>query len=301
MFEPIVTVLMPVYNGSRYLREAMDSITRQTFYDFEFLIINDGSADHSKDIITSYKDGRIRLIENEKNIGISASLNKGIAFARGRYIARMDGDDISMPERLYKQVLFMESHPQIGVCGSWVKTIGEWYQGQLWELSTEPEQIKCQLLFTTSLSHPSVLIRREVLKNTGLSYNGRYKYAQDYKLWMELAKTTLLANIPEALVQYRFNDNQVSTRYHREQMQEVDSIRLEQLYALGIAPTLAELEIHRRIASNAVFENEVFLQMADTWLKKIEERNQIVEYYPKAALSQLLHRFKARLHEKSGN
>lgn len=297
MFEPMVTVLMPVYNGSLYLGEAMDSILRQTFYDFEFLIIDDGSTDTTVDIISSYSDGRIRLLKNEANTGIAASLNKGIECARGRYIARMDCDDISMPERLYKQVLFMEQHPQIGVCGSWIRTIGDWYQGQLWQLSTDPEEIKCRLLFCTTLSHPSVMIRRKILEDTGLRYDSSYRHAEDYKLWMELAKKTLLANIPEVLVEYRFNSNQVSTKYHHEQMAEVDGIRLEQLHALGIEPTSNEMEIHRKISVGDLSQNKEFTKMLDSWLGKLEHANSLVRYYPQEAFKNFLNRFKKTPYE----
>jgi len=276
MFKPLVTVLMPVYNGERYLREAMDSIIAQTFYDFEFLIIDDGSTDNTSDIIHSYRDGRIQGIEN----------------AQGQYIARMDSDDISMPGRLFKQVLFMEGHPEIGVCGSWVNTIGEWYQGQLWELSTEPEEIKCRLLFCTTLSHPSVMVRKKVLETSGLRYDGAYKHAEDYKLWMELAKVTLLANIPEPLVQYRFNQNQVSSKYSHEQMAVIDRIRKEQLHALGIEPTPEEIAIHDMLAGNKCPEKKELAQLADAWICKLVQANELVGYYPKVAFNVFMNRLR---------
>ena len=121
---PLVTVLMPVYNGEKYLKEAIESILNQTFKDFEFLIINDGSTDNSVKIIQSFNDLRIRLIHNESNIGLIKTLNKGLKLSNGKYIARMDCDDVSLPKRLSVQINFMEKHPEIGVCGSWVKIIG---------------------------------------------------------------------------------------------------------------------------------------------------------------------------------
>ncbi|MDF2633458.1 MAG: glycosyl transferase family 2 [Pelosinus sp.] len=292
MFKPLVTVLMPVYNGERYLREAMDSIIAQTFYDFEFLIIDDGSTDNTSDIIHSYRDGRIRVIKNDINSGLVSALNKGIENAQGQYIARMDSDDISMPGRLFKQVLFMEGHPEIGVCGSWVNTIGEWYQGQLWELSTEPEEIKCRLLFCTTLSHPSVMVRKKVLETSGLRYDGAYKHAEDYKLWMELAKVTLLANIPEPLVQYRFNQNQVSSKYSHEQMAVIDRIRKEQLHALGIEPTPEEIAIHDMLAGNKCPEKKELAQLADAWICKLVQANELVGYYPKVAFNVFMNRLR---------
>ena len=116
---------MPVYNGERYLREAIDSILNQTFKDFEFLIINDGSTDLSVEIIESYADKRISLAHNGQNLGLITTLNRGFDLACGEYIARMDCDDISLPDRLEKQVVFMDNHPEIGICGSWVSAISD--------------------------------------------------------------------------------------------------------------------------------------------------------------------------------
>ena len=122
---PKITVLMPVYNGEKYLKESIESILKQTFRDFEFLIINDTSTDESEKIIRSFKDSRIKLIKNEKNIGLTKSLNKGLDLAKGEYMARMDADDISLPKRLEIQVAFMDKNPKIGVIGAWAKVIGE--------------------------------------------------------------------------------------------------------------------------------------------------------------------------------
>src|SRR4051794_29608800 len=120
---PKVTVLLAVYNGERYLREAIDSILGQTFQDFEFLIINDGSTDSTREIILSYHDPRIRLVDNEDNIGQTRSLNRGLALAAGQFVARQDADDISEPERLASQVAFLEIHPEVVLLGTWYRKI----------------------------------------------------------------------------------------------------------------------------------------------------------------------------------
>ena len=125
MKNPKVAVLMSVYNGEKYLREAINSILSQTFNDFEFLIINDGSTDGTADILKSYTDSRIKIINNEKNIGLTKSLNKGLKIAKGEYIARQDADDISMPERLKEEVAFLEIHKDYAVVGTFVKILNE--------------------------------------------------------------------------------------------------------------------------------------------------------------------------------
>ena len=124
MKSPQISVVMPAYNAEKYITEAIDSILFQTFKDFEFIIINDASTDSTKDIIESYKDPRIKLVNNEQNKGVAKSLNIGISVACGKYIARMDADDIALPERFQKQFDFMEQHPNIDVCGSWAKKTG---------------------------------------------------------------------------------------------------------------------------------------------------------------------------------
>lgn len=289
MFEPVVTVLMPVYNGELYLREAVDSILSQMFHQFEVLIIDDGSTDSTLDIIHSYKDGRIRILKNDTNCGISMSLNLGIQNARGQYIARMDCDDVSRSDRLYKQVLFMEQHPEIGVCGSWVKTIG----GPLWSYYTEPEQIKCQLLFANALAHPSVIMRRNVFENTGIYYDVSYNYAQDYKLWVELSKKVLFVNIPEVLVAYRLHSNQLSAQNWGERVTEPDRIKWEQLQVLGIEPTAEEMEIHRQLSNGNLVVTREFTQIADRWLSKLEQANGLAGYYPQDSFIQIVNFYRS--------
>ena len=175
---------MPVYNGAKYLNEAVDSILNQTLTNFEFLIIDDGSTDQSINQINAYDDSRIQLIVNKNNIGQSAALNKGISLARGEYIARMDQDDISMPERLERQSEFMENHPDVDVLGTWVQLMGK-YDGIL-ELETDSEKIKMNLLTDQNLAHPAVMIRKSTLLKYDLYYNPTYSIAQDYDLWVRM-------------------------------------------------------------------------------------------------------------------
>ena len=135
MTKPMVSVVMPVYNGSKYLKEAIDSILNQTFTNFELIIINDGSTDNSEDIIFSYQDRRIYYLKNEHNKGICITLNRGLDNARGKYIARMDCDDISMPQRLAKQVNYLERHRDVGALGTDIITFGKGHTDQYFDLS----------------------------------------------------------------------------------------------------------------------------------------------------------------------
>jgi glycosyltransferase involved in cell wall biosynthesis len=199
---------MPVYNGATYLNEAIDSILNQTYNDFEFLIIDDGSTDGSVKIIKSYDDNRIRLVENRNNLGQSETLNKGLSLAKGKYIARMDQDDISMPERLKKQVEFMDECPNIGVCGSWIQYFGKY--NYLTPLELDDDSIKIKLLTNQNLAHPSVMIRKSTLVKYQLNYDPTFTVAMDYDLWVRMFEYCSFANLPEPLLKYRTHKNQKS-------------------------------------------------------------------------------------------
>jgi len=221
MNDPLVTVLMSVYNGEKYLSEAIESILNQTYKNFEFLIINDGSTDKTMEILQSYHDSRIKIIDNKNNIGLTKSLNKGLSMAKGEYIARMDADDISLPERLERQVQYMDVHPDIGVFGTWIKYIDEngTPQGD-WRMITSPGLIGWHLFFGTCLAHPSVIMRRDVVEQVGF-YCSEALCAQDYDLWIRISAITKLANIPEILLQRRVVEDGICSRHFQTQEQNV--------------------------------------------------------------------------------
>lgn len=209
---PKVTVLMSVYNGERFLREAIESILHQTFTDFEFLIINDGSTDQSRDIILSYQDPRIRLIDNDCNIGLTKSLNKGIDLARGEYIARMDADDVSLPERLEKQYQFITRHTDyavIGGCGAWMDE-QSMVTGDI-QMLCEFDDLLRHIFWGNILMHPSVFMEKGVVTIVG-KYDDTFIYAQDYDLWFRiLAQKKKFYNLPDCLLHYRVHQNAIST------------------------------------------------------------------------------------------
>jgi len=242
---PLVTVLMPVYHGSKFLDEAIESILNQTFTDFEFLIIDDESKDNSLDIIRSYDDERVRLVENKKNLGQASSLNKGIKLACGKYIARMDQDDISIPFRLQKQVEFMENNLQVGVCGTWIKYIG--YKDDVLNLETKNHLIKLRLLTNQSLAHPTVMIRRSVLDDYNLKYDGRYSPAEDYDLWVRMSDYCSFANLPEPLVRYRLHENQGSEIGMKQQSDSANQVRSRLIESMGLHLQHGDLLIHNTV------------------------------------------------------
>lgn len=201
---PTVTVLIPVYNSERYVREAIDSVLGQTFPDFELIVVDDGSTDRTAEILASARDPRLRILRNPRNSGQTPSLNLGLDAAQGRYIARLDADDVAAPRRLEKQVAFMERHPGVGLLGTAVRLIGPaGNSGGMWVLPQEDLQIRWRSLLANPFMHPSVLIRSEILVQNGLQYDERFRISQDYDLWTRLLRHTRGANLGEPLVSYR--------------------------------------------------------------------------------------------------
>lgn len=218
-FVPEISVVMPVYNAEAYLEDALKSILNQTFEEIEILIIDDGSFDKTREILAAYssRDTRIRVIENEKNLGIAESLNKGIQEAKADIIARMDADDIAFPERLAKQYRFMSLNPDVGVCGSWAEMFGD-KQGLL-TVPVHDSEIRSRLLFENCILHPTVLLRKSLFSGNGLSFDKHLLYVEDYDLWLRAMKCTKFYNVPEPLLYYRLHRDQVSSS-HRETQQK---------------------------------------------------------------------------------
>ena len=210
MKNPKVTVLMSVYNGEKYLNEAIDSILGQTFKDFEFLIVNDGSTDKTGEILESYNDPRIKAINNKKNIGLTKSLNKGLKISKGEYIARMDADDVSMPERLEKELEFLEQNRNVGLVGTDYLFINE--KGKVVHIVkclNGSRELKEKLLEGNQFVHGSVMLRRECIDKVG-TYREEFKFAQDYDFYLRIAEVYDVANISEPLYKWRIDSKSIS-------------------------------------------------------------------------------------------
>ncbi len=235
---PKISVVMTVFNGEKYLREAIESILNQTFTDFEFIIVNDASSDATEDIIASFLDDRIVSLKNEKNFGQTKSLNIGIRASRGTYIARMDADDVSLPERLELQRDFLDAHPTAAVVGTWRLDMNE--SGQplsVFKVPVDPLEIKCFMAACGDLSfwcitHPSVLIRRSVFKEVGLydEMNGQGSgFPQDYELWSRILPKHQFANIGRVLLQYRILERSDSRLDNRRQIDARQEVSLKKI------------------------------------------------------------------------
>lgn len=241
----LVTVLMPVYNAAPYLNQAIDSILSQSFTDFEFLIINDGSTDQSDEIIRSYSDHRIRYEKNSQNIKLIATLNKGLELANGVFIARMDADDIAEPTRLETQIRFLKDHPEIGICGSWFRSFGQSESKVSYPVSDF--EIRYTALYQCPFCHPTVVLRKELVTENDLRYSHDYPHAEDYEFWLRASRVSRMANIPHYLLRYRQHDQSVSKTESDTQIRLSVDIRKQFFLEAGIEISDEDLELFRKL------------------------------------------------------
>lgn len=213
---------MAVHNGEATLRTAMDSILAQTFTDFEFLVIDDASTDQTPAILDSYHDPRIIRLNNTVNLGLAKSLNRGLESVCGEYIARMDADDISLPERLQVQVAFLDTHPSIDLLGANIRYIDSHdsliEKQPPYDRYLPPHLIRWLLHWGNTFIHSTVMLRRRAIVESGIRYQADLAAAQDYELWARFVRTSDAAILPDFLVYYRINPEGIS--YKRQQAQE---------------------------------------------------------------------------------
>ncbi len=277
MNNPKITVLMPVYNEEKHIKKSVNSILKQTYENFEFLIINDASKDNTLSILNSYSDPRIKIINNKKNWGITRSLNIGLKKANGKYIARMDADDISFPKRLEEQFVFMENNTNVGVCGSWVKTFGN--KELTWKYPINSKKIKCQLLFNCNvIAHPSVIIRKAIIERYNLRYNQKLAYAQDWYLWQKISHYTRLVNIPKFLLKYRITKKNSKKRQSSLYFKNIRTIVRNNITSLEIKPSEKEINLHLELGSHVQIKSES--KEIEKWLLKLLNKNKTIKYFP---------------------
>lgn len=223
---PKVSVLLPVWNAERYLAGAIQSVLAQSFADFELLIVDDGSTDGSGALIRRYRDRRIRRIENEKNLGVTRSLNLGLEQARGRYLARMDADDLCAPERLERQVAFLDAHPQVALVAIRARRIDAvGAEIGIIDTPSDGETLRRQLRRRNCIVHGSVMMRAEAVRALG-GYDESMERAEDYDLWLRLSERHPIAALPDLLYDWRKHDGGVWRRHPEQQNQVAERARL---------------------------------------------------------------------------
>jgi glycosyltransferase involved in cell wall biosynthesis len=284
-----VSVIMSAFNAEKYIGEAIGSILAQTYPSFECIIINDGSTDTTEEIIKSFSDNRLVYIKNNNNLGLIESLNKGILLAKGNYIARMDADDIALPERLQEQVALFDQKKDAMVVGS------DYYLltgNKLKYVRNENDStyLKTTLLFSTCFAHPTVMIKN-VFKAQGILYDTSSLHAEDYKLWTELALLGEFYNVNKPLLKYREHANQISVQHHEAQLQISEKIRRDYLNKLGIKFSEEQFKIHNIVGNNRVIHSLEVLKSIENWLVYLKQQQTGLEKLPTESFDKALHKF----------
>jgi len=279
-----VSVVMPVHNAGAHLGEAARSILDQSFEDLELLIIDDGSTDDTARIAGSLKDGRVRFLRNGANLGVAATLNRGLDEARGEFIARMDGDDISRPERLERQVAFMLSRPGLGICGSWVRYFGE-RKPFVYRYPVGEECVDATLLFANPLAHGSVMFRTSLMRQAGLRYDEEVKAAQDFDLWRRSRGRIAMDNIPAVLLDYRRHGGSVSAKRRHHSRARLLHLLAAALGELGVEAGGESLLFHAEVGNGSGMGSRDEVLKARHWLAGLAEANGRKKIYHHAGLA----------------
>lgn len=265
---PAISVIMPVYNTEEnYLREAIESILNQTFEDFEFLILNDGSTNNVQEVLESYDDKRIKIIQGEHK-GIGYARNCLVKMAQGKYIAKMDSDDISLPKRLEKQYNYLETHPEVSILGSFIKCFP---QEKIIKSKTNP----CFLDFLRgcSLAHPTVMMRRCDLEKYNLNYDKNLKISEDYDLWSRAIRYLKIENLADVLLYYRILQNSLSRTNQYATMKQDDIIRKNMLNFLS-TDTKIQKEVYK-LVSKPKFIKKIF-SIGNEWYKDKQYKSMVI-------------------------
>lgn len=277
-----ISILLPVHNGADFLQIAVESILKQTYNYWELIVIDDGSTDNTFEILSQFRDPRIHVYQNQSNIGITSTLNRALDLAKGDFIARLDADDTAHPERLTKQLKYLETHPQIALVASWANVLPS---NEVWRTPLTPQHVEAELLFRNCLFH-STLMWRSHLK---LKYDESFRYTQDYELTSRLvAEKKQIAVIPEPLVTYLAHDASISSKFNQEQYNLANQVRRRMLHRIGITPTETELILHAKLATEANTLTQEQATAAMKWLERIWGENEQAQIYARAELMNVI-------------
>ncbi len=291
MNKPLVSIILPVYNGELYLREAVSSILAQDFSDIELIAINDASKDESDKIIRGFNDSRIIHISSATNLGLASTLNLGIEESKGKFIARMDQDDIADPRRLRLQISTFEKDNSLGVCGSNFQAFsGDEIYNSNYPLSHE--KIFTNLLFYNCIAQPTGMLRKSVFTENRLKYNKEFDWAEDFDLWTRARHITKMTNVKEPLLRYRINTSSMTGSGQSRVHKTVSSINKRSLFELGISASDLDLDLHLKIGHNLVDpNNRVLAKKTGEHLWKIILQNSEVKLYNEAHLKDVISKF----------
>ncbi|SDZ41555.1 Glycosyltransferase involved in cell wall bisynthesis [Rhodonellum ikkaensis] len=272
---------MPVFNGEKYLKEAIDSVLNQTFKNFEFLIIDDGSSDNSVEVISLFVDSRIRLILNDTNQGVAFTRNIGLNEAKGEFLVWMDCDDLIDSDKFQMQLKFMNYNKEIGICGTWLERFNEGPP----TLSTtflEPDIIKASLFFKPAVLNATAMLRMSMIREANLFFDSRLKVAEDYDFFLQASFYLKIQNLPKKLYYYRASESSIMKKFENkdDKMMEFYSViykkGFEKLY---INPTSKNLILHRKIGSTMLYDSIDEVTDSFKWLSFLKKQNSSIGFY----------------------
>jgi glycosyltransferase involved in cell wall biosynthesis len=289
--DPMITVLMPVYNVASFIKEAIESVLNQSYSDFELLIIDDASTDDTINQIKTFSDSRIKLIKKPKNLGLIDSLNLGVKLAKGQYIARMDGDDISTPDRFQKQLEVLINNTEIKACGCWLQRFGN--HGKIIKHKEFHEEIVAELLMQCSMSLGSVMFEKNALES--YSFDENKKHVEDYDFWSRISWICKLYNIQEVLYHYRSHDTQVTKLYYDIQRKGDIDIKLFLFKKLHYDNEVFKDDLIAKMLwmTQKISMNDLVLFFK--WIKQLARKNKQLQIYSQKELSDVLQIIKRRL------
>jgi glycosyltransferase involved in cell wall biosynthesis len=268
---PLVTVLLAVHDGEPYVGAAIASVLGQTVSDLELVVVDDASGDRTPEILEAVRDNRLRILRNDEQRGLAASLNRGLDEARGTYVARLDADDIAMPRRLELQLERIRSAPDVAIVGSAVREIdAAWRLGRVHAMAAGPDEVRWASLFSSPFFHPSVLVERDLLERHGLRYDTSFGESEDYELWSRLLDVADGDNLREPLVLYRVHEKQASRR--RQELQREFQLRVARGRISDVAPELdaEDVELAWAVGAAAQVERDDASAAADAYLALVE-------------------------------
>ena len=286
---PLVSVVMPVYNGEKYLKEAIESILSQTYENLELVVVNDGSTDSSKNIVLSYTDRRIRLVENERNSGIVFTRNQGLESANGIYIATLDCDDVALKDRIQNQVDFLEKNPDYGMCGTFYQIIdANGKAGKKVLFPSSNRDIISFLKIGNCFCNSTILIRSALAKE--LKYKAQYDIVEDYELWCRMSKRAKMANLPIFSTHYRVHGNNISVSKMNDLFTRVRKINMQSLADSDIQYSESEINIHANLLNgNFTFFNDAeHFNGLEQWILKFYTKLESEKKYNNSLLLALL-------------
>lgn len=289
MTAPLITILMPARNAGAYVAETVRSLRAQTCPDFELLVVDDDSSDDTvaQTRAAAAGDDRLRLVTGQGRLGFSGALNLGLSEARGALIARMDADDLAVPRRLEIQATYLQSHPEIGLCGGRVQTFGL-RSGRFHRMPLTPDQTLCYALFDNPIAHPTVMVRRALLEQHDLRYDPAFCPSDDYELWARAVRLFPCVNLEEVLVHYRVHAQSLTQAEWGDMDARAAQVAARELQALGLPVTDSIVQFHRQLGRGRCvrLDDDTQVARAEQWLTDVLEANARHHRYPHAVLQE---------------